>query len=199
LLSDLELLALIVGRGTAGERTWRTLRRLSERAGLAELSLLDCRRFVENAGMTATQAAVLSASFELGRRLHGLGLGRRPLTRADDVHQVARDLELARREHFVAFYLDTRNRILARETISVGSLSASIVHPRELFAPAIERRAASIILAHNHPSGDPEPSADDIALTRRLVEAGVIIGIEVLDHLVIGHGVYVSLKTRGLM
>lgn len=198
-LSDLELMALIVGRGAAGRGTVAALSRLAERAELAGLQLLDCRCLMESAGLTVTQAAVLSAAFEMGRRLCRPEVGPGALCQASDVHRVVRDLELARREHFVAFYLDTRNRILARETISVGSLSASIVHPREVFAPAIERRAASVILAHNHPSGDPEPSGDDVALTRRLVQAGLIIGIEVLDHLVIGHGHYVSLKTRGLL
>jgi DNA repair protein RadC len=198
-LSDLELLALVVGHGSTGERVWRTVRALAARADLPELALLDCEGLAETPGIKPAHAALVCASFELGRRLYRPEAGPRALSQASDVHVVARDLELARREHFVAFYLDARNRVLIRETISVGSLCASIVHPREVFAPAIERRAASIILAHNHPSGDPEPSADDLALTRRLVQAGVLLGIEILDHLVIGHGIYVSLKSRGLM
>jgi DNA repair protein RadC len=198
-LSDLELLALVLGHGSTGQRVWSRVRGLAARADLPELALLDCAGLMETPGIQPAHAAALCASFELGRRLYRPELGLRMLPQASDVHAVARDLELARREHFVAFYLDARNRVLARETVSVGSLSASIVHPREVFAPAIERRAASIVLAHNHPSGDPEPSADDLALTRRLVQAGILLGIDILDHLVIGHGAYVSLKSRGFM
>ena len=198
-LSDLELLALVVGRGAPSGRVWRLVRVLAERADLSELALLECAGWLETPGLRLAEAALLAACFELGRRLYRPDGGVRALFQAADVHAVARDLELARREHFVAFYLDARNRVLARETISVGSLSASNVHPREVFAPALERRAASIIIVHNHPSGDPEPSEDDLALTRRLVEVGLLLGIEVLDHLVIGHGKYVSLKGRGLM
>ncbi len=198
-LSDLELLAVVVGRGSTGERVWREVRALSSRADLAELALLGCRELAAAGRLGTSPAATLAACFELARRLYRPESGPRTLTQASDVHAVARDLELARREHFVAFYLDARNRVLSRETISVGTLSASIVHPREVFAPAIERRAACIIIAHNHPSGDPEPSDDDVALTRRLVQAGVLLGIEILDHVVIGHGAYVSLKSRGFM
>ncbi len=159
----------------------------------------DCAGLLATPGVKPAEAAVLSACFELGRRLYRPEGGQRTLSQAQDVHAVARDLELVRQEHFVAFYLDARNRVLARETISVGSLSASIVHPREVFGPAIDRRAASLIVVHNHPSGDPEPSTDDLALTRRLVEAGDLLGIAVLDHLIIGRGTYVSLKSRGFM
>jgi DNA repair protein RadC len=198
-LSDLELLALVLGRGRAGPRHVRAARGLLAGSSVGELAALDPGRVAEVVHLGPTSAALLSASLELGRRAFSPGTGARILIQAADVHAVSRDLELARREHFVAFLLDVRNRVLARETISVGTLSASLVHPREVFAPAIERRAAAVIVVHNHPSGDPEPSADDLALTRRLVQAGVLVGIEVLDHLVIGHGSYVSLKSRGLM
>ncbi len=198
-LSDLELLALLVGHGAPGARVWKLVRALAARADLSELALLDHSGLLETPGVRPAEAAVVNACFELARRLYRPDQGPPTLSQASDVHAVARDLELARREYFIAFYLDARNRVLARDTISVGSLNASIVHPREVFAPALERRAASIIIVHNHPSGDPEPSDDDLLLTRRLVEAGVLLGVEVLDHLVIGHGAYVSLKSRGLM
>ena len=197
--SDLEILALILGRGRATGRHWQTARALLARATLAELAVLDAGGVLEVPRTSRSAQVLLHAALELARRLTEADSGPRILAQAADVHAVARDLELARREHFVAFMLDARNRVLARETISVGTLSASLVHPREVFGPAIERRAASVIVVHNHPSGDPEPSTDDLALTRRLVQAGTLIGIEVLDHLVIGYGSYVSLKSRGLM
>jgi len=196
-LSDLELLAILLGRGRAGPRHVRMARRLLAETSVGELAALDRDRV--QLAVPPSSAAFLAASLEFGRRVFAGAAGPHILVQAADVHAVSRDLELARREHFVAFLLDARNRVLARETISVGTLSASLVHPREVFAPAIERRAAALIVVHNHPSGDPEPSADDLALTRRLVQAGILIGIEVLDHLVIGHGSYVSLKSRGLM
>jgi len=101
------------------------------------------------------------------------------------------------KEHFLAILLDARNRIVGIETVSVGSLSASIVHPREVFKPAILASAAGILLGHNHPSGDPEPSPEDLAITRRLVDAGALLGIEVLDHLVFTPKAFVSMKERG--
>jgi DNA repair protein RadC len=103
------------------------------------------------------------------------------------------------KEHFRAVLLNTKNHVLKTVEISVGSLDASLVHPRECFRPAVAASAASIILLHNHPSGDPEPSADDIAITKRLKETGQVLGIEVLDHIIFGGGNYVSLKKRGIV
>ena len=101
------------------------------------------------------------------------------------------------REHFLAVLLDARNRIIGIETVSIGSLTASFVHPREVFRPALIASAASVVLGHNHPSGDPEPSKQDLALTLQLAQAGQLLGIKVLDHLIEGDGKYVSLMERG--
>lgn len=109
------------------------------------------------------------------------------------------DLRYLQKEHFVCLFLNTKNHVLAQETLSIGSLNASIVHPREIFRAAIKRSSASIICAHNHPSGDPTPSPEDIQITERLVQAGELIGIEVLDHVIIGDKHYISLKEQGLM
>jgi DNA repair protein RadC len=121
----------------------------------------------------------------------------KPVYNSGDVSKMLGDMELLDREHFVALFLDTRARVLRRETISIGTLTASIVHPRELFSRAIELRAASIVVAHNHPSGNPDPSDEDVELTTRLVKAGVLIGIPVLDHLVIAREGYRSLVIEG--
>lgn len=102
-------------------------------------------------------------------------------------------------EHFVILLLNSKNGVIAKELISIGSLNASIVHPREVFRPAIKRSSASIICVHNHPSGVPDPSPEDIAVTKRLSEAGTLLGIDVLDHIIVGHQKYISLKERGLM
>jgi DNA repair protein RadC len=114
----------------------------------------------------------------------------------DYLHHEFRD---SRKEHFLALLLDGRNRIIRRVQISEGSLNQSIVHPREVFSPAVRESAAAVILVHNHPSGDPAPSAEDIAITRRLREAGEIMGIRVLDHIIVGDGDFTSFVERGLL
>ncbi|MCM3631139.1 DNA repair protein RadC, partial [Paenibacillus glycanilyticus] len=116
----------------------------------------------------------------------------------EDVFKLAEpEMRYLKVEHFVILMLDSKNRVIAKELISIGCLNACIVHPREVFRPAIKRNCASIICIHNHPSGNPDPSPEDGAITKRLTDAGTIIGIEVLDHIVIGHHKYVSLKERG--
>ncbi len=115
------------------------------------------------------------------------------------VWQFLHDLRDKPQEHFVALYLDARDRLIHRETVSIGTLTASLVHPREVFAPAVERRAAALIVAHNHPSGDPEPSPEDRQATRRLSQAGRILGIGLLDHVVVTRTGYFSFRGKGLL
>jgi DNA repair protein RadC len=115
------------------------------------------------------------------------------------VDQVPADVRSGRKEHFVAFYLNARSQLVHRETVSVGTLSASLVHPREVFAPAIAHAAAAVIVAHNHPSGDCTPSAEDRDATRRLRRAGELLGIPVLDHVIVSETSFVSLREQGLL
>jgi len=117
---------------------------------------------------------------------------------ADAIPMIS-EIKDERKEHFICLYLNARNQIIHKETVSIGSLSASIVHPREVFLVAITHSAASLILAHNHPSGDVSPSQDDIDLTHRLVRAGEIMGIEILDHIIVASTDFVSLKSRGVI
>jgi DNA repair protein RadC len=117
----------------------------------------------------------------------------------DVSRMVMEDMRFLQQEHFVCIFLNTKNGVIGRETLSVGSLNATIVHPRELYRAAIKRSAASIICVHNHPSGDPTPSSEDIQLTQRLVEAGQILGIDLLDHMIIGDRKFVSMKELGYM
>jgi len=109
------------------------------------------------------------------------------------------DMTSLKQEHFVVLFLNIKNQVMHRQTIFVGSLNASIVHPREIFREAVRRSTASIVCAHNHPSGNPAPSPEDIEVTKRLVEAGSIIGIELLDHVIIGDHQFISLKEKGFM
>jgi DNA repair protein RadC len=139
-------------------------------------------------------------SFELAQRALSQGLGARPdISCPAGALPFLMDIRDKPKEYFLCLYLNARNQMIHKEVISIGSLSASIVHPRECFLPAIEHLAASVILAHNHPSTDVSPSKDDLELTRRLVKAGEIIGIEVLDHIIVSRTDFLSLKEKGLM
>lgn len=117
----------------------------------------------------------------------------------DVFNLVGPDMRYLQKEHFICLFLNTKNHLIFKEVISIGSLNAAIVHPREVFRAAIKRCSASIIAVHNHPSGDPQPSTEDIKLTERLVQAGEIIGIDVIDHLIIGNHSFYSLKENSLM
>lgn len=166
--------------------------------GLAYLSSLSEFELSVLFGLDERQSFQLMAVFELAKRMAVAPKQDATIIRCPkDARDVVQDLKYLDREHFVCLYLNTKNRLIGRETISIGSLNAAIVHPREVFRAAIRRGAASVLFAHNHPSGVPDPSPEDIALTERLVEGGLLLGIEVLDHVIIGGDDYYSLKERG--
>jgi DNA repair protein RadC len=152
-------------------------------------------------GIGPAKAAQIKAAIEFGRRLIAASPEERPKIRSprDVYNLLGPTLRDEKREHFIALLLDTKNGVLRSKTISVGDLSSSIVHPREVFTEAIRHSAASIIVCHNHPSGDPTPSPEDIAVTKRLIDAGELLGIEVLDHIVLGDNRWASLKEKGLI
>jgi DNA repair protein RadC len=151
-------------------------------------------------GIGKARARQITAALRLARALTMPQIDPYVIHSPQDVWRyLSPEMSYLQKEHFVCLFLNTKNHVIAKETISIGSLNAAIVHPREVFRAAIKRAAASIICAHNHPSGDPSPSREDIDLTRRLVEAGTIIGIEVLDHVIIGQERHGSLKEQGLL
>lgn len=164
---------------------------------MAETSLEELK---DQKGIGLAKAAQIKAAIELGRRLR-IFRPERPLihTPADAAHLLMDEMRYLDREHFRTISLNTKNRVLAIDNVAVGSLNSSFVHPREVFKGPVRRSAAAVILVHNHPSGDPSPSLEDIQVTRRLVEAGKILGIEVLDHLILGDGSFVSMKEKGLL
>ena len=201
-LSQQELLCCILGRGIAGESVLVTAQRLLKRfvtlRGIAEASV---EQLAEVRGVGTAKAAQLKAAAELARRIAHVPTRRPQVIETADAAAALLRPSLAdkKQEHFVALLLDTRHRLIRLSPIAVGSLSASLVHPRELFREAISASAACMIVAHNHPSGDPEPSDHDITLTKRLVQAGKLLGIEVLDHLIIGSTRCVSLNACGMI
>ena len=201
-LSEQELLACVLGRGIAGESVLVSARRLlaafGTLRGIAEASV---EQLSGVRGIGAAKAAQLKASVEIARRL---ALSPNGHPRVIDSVEAASALLRPhlfdkRKEHFVALLLDNRHQLIRMSPIAVGSLSATLVHPRELFKEAIAASAAAVIVAHNHPSGDPSPSEHDVQLTRRLVDAGRVLGIEVLDHLILGTGGTVSLRSAGVI
>ena len=190
--------SLIVGSGTAGRSVSRIARSLARRHP-ADLAGWPAARWARMPGIGPARAAALVAAFELGRRAQESPTAGAPIRGPEDVLRHVRDLRRARREHFVVLLLNARHELQCREIVSIGSLNASIVHPREVFLPAIMHSAASVVLVHNHPSGDPEPSEEDISISRRLVQVGDLVGIGVLDHVIIASRGLVSLRSRQLL
>ena len=197
-LDDAELFALVLGSGVAGRSALRTGRALARR-GTPEVATWPLVRWLAVAGVGPARAAAMLAAFELGRRALQAAPPSAPVRGPADVLAHVHDLARARREHFVVLLLNARHELQRRETVSIGSLNASIVHPREVFLSAIVHSAASIVLVHNHPSGDPEPSEEDLSITRRLVQVGDLVGIGVLDHVIVAARGHVSFRDRQLL
>jgi DNA repair protein RadC len=200
-LSDAQLLALLLrtgARGPGGTALELGAGLLESHGGLAGLDRASFRELSAARGLGPAKAGALLAALELGRRLvAGDGRQRPRLSSSREVAGLftPRLFNLPR-EVFIAVLLNARNEVIREITVAVGCLTGSLVHPRELFQPAVRDSAAAVILVHNHPSGDPTPSPEDVQLTERLVEAGRILGIRVLDHVVVAQGGYASLMER---
>ncbi len=200
-LSTAELLAIVLRSGLPGENVLRLAERLliqfENLPGLARATVTE---LTEANGIGPAKAAEIKAALEIGRRLVASSPEERPrVTTPDDAfHLLKSEMMFLEQEHLRLILLDTRNRVLRTPTLYVGSLNTSVVRVGELFRAAIRENAAAFIVAHNHPSGDPAPSPEDINVTRQIVQAGKLLDIGVLDHIIIGSGRFVSLKQRGL-
>lgn len=201
-LTNGELLAIIIRTGYHEETALHLAERIiSQAGGLRFLPDFTLEELQEIKGIGLAKAVQIKAALELGRRMAStlrpatLSLGS-PREVADFLME---EMRYYRKEYFKIILLNTKNQIISVEDVSIGSLNSSIVHPREIFNLPVKKSAAAVILIHNHPSGDPTPSREDLEVTKRLVEAGKILGINVLDHIIVGEGKYLSFKEKGLM
>lgn len=200
-VSTAELLAIVLRSGVPGENVLRLAERLlitfKDLPGLARASVAELTAVK---GVGPAKAVEIKAALEIGRRLLTTAPEEKPriTSPADAANLLMSEMSFLDKEHLRLVLMDTRNRVLATPTIYIGSLNTSVIRIGELFRAAIKENAAAFIVAHNHPSGDPSPSPEDVAVTRQIVQAGALLNIDVLDHIVIGHNRFVSLKERGL-
>lgn len=200
-LSDAELLAVILRTGTRYENVVDLAKRMLREFDIKTLSQASLNQLKGFSGINTAKACQLLACFEIGKRLYAFNKGMRVFINnsKDAVKLLRPELSFLKKEYFVGLYLDSRNCLLRKEIVSIGGLNTSIVHPREIFKIAIQESANAVIAVHNHPSGNPKPSKDDIEITRKLVKAGHIVGISLVDHIIIGDNSYVSMAESNLV
>ncbi|MCK5699108.1 MAG: DNA repair protein RadC [Candidatus Aenigmarchaeota archaeon] len=200
-LSLSELLAIIIRCGTRDENVLDLSRRILSEFDISQLQDITVGQIKKFKGIKNAKAAQIIAVFEIAKRV---STTRQPFKLKIENSKDIRDylmpkMKNLKKEHLIGLYLDTRNNLIKEETISIGTLNSSLIHPREIFRSAVIEACASVILVHNHPSGDPTPSKDDITVTKKIIQASEVIGIELLDHVIIGNERYVSLKEDGLI
>ena len=202
-LSSQELLALVIGRGIPKKSVMIIAQELLARfRNVKAISQATLEELSQIKGIGLAKAAQIKACFELGKRedLEPPDLVPFDIKNPEAVVKAIRaSVQDKAKEHFKLILLNSRNRVIGISTISIGTLTTSLVHPREVFKEAIMHSAASVVLAHNHPSGDPDPSEDDLKITKKLVESGKILGIEVIDHIIIGKIDHYSFREKGLI
>lgn len=201
-LSTTELLAIILRTGMKG----RTVLDLSNellntyKGNLKALFTADVTELVKMEGIKTAKATQIKACFELGKRLAAYTEDARPAIRKpEDVEELISEMRYLKKEYFKGLYLNAKNEVLGAETISIGGLDSNIASPREVFGAALSHSATAIVLAHNHPSGDPAPSIEDVEITEKMMDAGRLMGIQLLDHVIVGDGRFFSFKKEGLI
>jgi DNA repair protein RadC len=199
-LKDFELLAILLRTGRKGKTVLEVSREILKKYPIKKLLKLNYQEISKIKGIGSAKACEILASFELTKRALEVEDGILPkINSAKEAVAQLQELRKMKKEHFVALYLNARNELVCKETVSIGILNASLIHPREVFKPAIDKLAVSVIIAHNHPSGDVKPSEDDIEITKRLKKAGEILGVEVLDHIIITENSCFSFESEKLI
>lgn len=201
-LSNSELLAIIIRTGTKNENAITIANKiLGSGCGLNFLAECNVQELSSIKGIGNAKAAQIKASIEIAKRMKNFRSDKKYKITAphDAADLVMEDMRYLKNEHLKVIFLNTKNYVIDVKDLSIGSLNASIVHPREVYSEAIRKSSSSIIVCHNHPSGDPTESQEDINITKRLYEVGKLVGIELLDHVIIGDGSYISLKEKGIL
>ena len=199
-LKDEELLAILLRTGTKEKNVLNLARQILRKFSKKKFLKLKYQDLIKIKGVNSAKATTILAAIELTKRI--LGVGEETLPKIESVKDVVAQFSYLRekqREHLAALYLNARNEMIHKKHLFVGTLDANICHPREIFEHALNHNAASVILVHNHPSGDAEPSKADLEITKRIIEAGKIMGIDVLDHIIIAKNKVFSFKEKGLM
>jgi len=197
-LKDEELLAIIFGSGKKGENVLELTRKILRKYSKEKLKELDFTELRHNLKLGEVKSCQLIAVLELGKRLFS-GTKSLSILHPQEVWEELREIRGAKKEYFIVFYLDVNCQVIKKETVFIGSLNSSLIHPREIFEPAVKYLAAQIILAHNHPSGICRPSDEDIGITKQLIQAGEILGIEVVDHMILTSKEFFSFKEKKLI
>ena len=199
-LSDMELLAILLRTGSKKESVLKVANGLlSYVGGISNLNEISIQELMEISGIGLAKALSIISAVELGRRVNEI-VDSNPITDPRSVNQFLKEkMKDLKQEHFVCIYLDSKNKIIDYKTLFIGSLNISVVHPREIFKWAVKLSSAAIVVAHNHPSGDPTPSIQDVKITKTIMRSAEVIGIEFLDHIIIGKGKYISLVEEGFL
>ena len=199
-LKDSELLAILLRTGTIGKNVIEIASQILTKHSKKRLLQMTYDDLSKISGIDSAKATTLLAAFELSKRALEVNDTNLPvISDAKDAVAQLSDMRDLKKEHLVALYLNAKNQLVHKETISMGTLNANLVHPREVFEPALKYSAAQIIAAHNHPSGDPKPSEDDLEVTKRLTEAGKMMGIELMDHIIVSKNSHFSFKEEKLI
>ena len=192
-LKDYELLAILLRTGYQGKSVLDIAKRILKKFSLEKLSQLDFKKLSSLKGVGKSRAATIISAFSLGRRINNNQKSIK-INSAEDAVKVLSFIKDKKREYFVSLYLNAGNELIAQEIISIGTIDTGLVHPREVFYPAIKHKAVAIIVAHNHPSGKTIPSRHDIEITKTLARAGEILNINLLDHIIVTSNSYINLK-----
>ncbi len=199
-LKDSELLAILLRTGTTGKNVIEIASQILSKYSKKRLLQMTYEDLSKISGIDSAKATTLLAAFELSKRALEVNDTNLPvINTAKDAAAQLTDMRELKKEHFVVLYLNAKNQLVHKETISMGTLNANLVHPREVFEPALKYSAAQIIAAHNHPSGNPTPSDDDLELTKRLTKAGKMMGIEIMDHVIVSKNSHFSFKEEKLL